>query len=235
MQRNKTHLIFLILLNCCFLLTMSFSFAQISENKFRIDTNLVNPNPSYFFFGIYLGGEYYRYQENTKNWLGDINAAHISLHLKFNKIGFGAAFKPSTNNPYQTLVFDGEPMTHYSKLNVINTEYFLTYSLDFPLGLSLEPTLGMNRVNFIVINEEELGQTFNLNSATGLLLGSKLQKYWQLQTNTGTTFQEDFFFSIFASFNHSWINFSRVHPRLNNNFYNWGFGISIFYMINSRR
>lgn len=229
------HFFLSVLVLICLVSLPKNSISQSSNRVFRIDTNYVNPNPEYFFFNINLGGYYSRYKLNTKNWLGDINSPHFSIQLKYNKFGLGFNFKPSTNHPYQELVFGGEVMTHFTKLNVINTEFYLSYSLDFPLGLSLEPYLGINRVSFNVINEDEIEQKFNLNNTSGFMLGSRLNKYWRLQTGTGTNEQQDLFFSIFADYYYAWTNFKRVHERLDNHFYSWGFGVSFIFFIDNKK
>jgi hypothetical protein len=151
--------------------------------------------------------------------------------LKSNKIGVGFNYKINTINPNQELTFNGEVMTKFTNLNVYNSECYLSYSLDFPYGLSLEPYAGMNRIGFNVINEEELNQEFNLNKAIGFFVGGKLHRYWRIQNNSGSEYQEDVLFSIYADYYYSWTDFTPVHDRLTNNFYAWGFGVSFIVVL----
>lgn len=228
---NKDKFLYALILFCSLLIIPKDCIAQNKERKFRIDTNYVYPKPNYFFVGFHVGGYYTRYKLSTKDWLGANDNLHFSFFLKSNKIGLGFNFKPNTINPSGSLIFNDEVMTKFTSLNVINLEYYLSYSLDFQYGFSLEPYVGLNSVRFIVINEKELNQEFNLNRAKGFFAGGKIHRYWRFQTNSNTEFQEDLLFSIYADYYYSWTDFSPVHHRLTNNFYSWGFGVSFTYVI----
>lgn len=205
--------------------------AQQNERKFRLDTNYVNPNPSYFIWGMQAGGYYTRYKLNTLEWLGDNNNPHFSCFVKYNKIGLGFNFKINTLRPQTELTFNDEVMTKFTQLNVYSLEYYVSYSLDFPYGLSLEPYAGLNSTRFNVINEDKLNQEFNLNRAPGYFVGGKIHRYWRVQSNTGTEFQEDTLFSIYVDYYYSWTDFTRVQHRLTNNFFSWGFGVSFIFVL----
>lgn len=178
----------------------------------------------YAGFRIDVGGFYHRYNGLTKNWLGDYNSPGISFKFNINQFFASYRFLPTTVNPGISMMINSEELTRFAKLNVLNNNVYLGYSFDFPYLISFQPKVGWNGVYFVVINEEELNKTYDIPKVNGWFVGADLNKHFHL--DSGPNDPSEFFFSIYASINYSWTDFTPINERLNNNFIFWGFGVS---------
>jgi hypothetical protein len=161
----------------------------------------------------------YYYGDKTASWLGQHGGPNFNFIFVYDKINVGLRFKPWTIEPKKELDFNGQTLPTTANLNNIRFDYYVGYSFDFDKLISLEPYIGYNRTRFIVINEEELNQEFNIKNTGGLIIGTTLNKYFKIR-NYG-------YISIFGTLGYGFVNYQKVHPDLDNGYVEWNIGIAL--------
>ncbi len=124
-----------------------------------------------------------------------------------------------TINPQIELDFNGTILPLEARLNPIKAEICLGYEYELFNNFRIEPYLGYLGHSFHVINEDELGTTFDFNTERGLTIGTNIFKYFI----TGRTLSIGGFFNL----SYNLINFKKVQPSLDNNYFAFSFG-SVF-------
>jgi hypothetical protein len=160
----------------------------------------------------------YYYGEKTTSWIGQHGGPNFNLTLVVDKLNFGFRFKPWTINPKKEMSFNGQTLPMTAKLNVIKLDYFVGYSLDFAKLISLEPYIGYNSSSFLVINEDELNQKLTFNKTGGLIIGTALSKYFKIN--------EYEYLSVLGTIGYGFINYAKVHPDIDNGYFEWNLGIA---------
>jgi hypothetical protein len=160
----------------------------------------------------------YYYGKNTTNWLGQHGGPNFSFILVVDKLNFGFRFKPWTIDPKKEMIFDGKILPITASLNAIKLDYYVGYSIDFDKLISVEPHLGYNRSSFIVINEDDLNQTFTFDKTGGPIIGATFNKYFKLKDYE--------YLSLFGTVGYTFVNFEKVHPDLDNGYFEWNLGIA---------
>lgn len=160
-----------------------------------------------------------RYNENTAAWLGNHLGLLFGFYVVHNKFNFGIKFKPWTVSPAKELVFGNDTLRNDAELNPIKLDFTLGYSLDFKYNFSLEPYAGLNRTEFLVINEKDLGKTYDLKTSYGLTFGVTLNKYF--------SFKNYQYVSIFSNIGYSFTDFKRTHEQLGVGYLDWSLGVGL--------
>ena len=160
----------------------------------------------------------YYYGDKTTSWLGQHGGPNFNFILVVNKLNFGLRFKPWTIDPKKEMAFNGQILPTTANLNNIKLDYYTGYSMDFGRLISVEPYLGYNRTSFLVINEDELNQKFSFNKTGGLILGTTLNKYFKIK--------EHEYMSVFGTVGYGFIDYRKVHPDLDNGYFEWNIGIA---------
>ena len=171
-------------------------------------------------FGLRLdiGVSKYYYGPMTKTWIDNHGGPNFGIGIAIGGFTLGARFKPWTLNPLQELEFDGVILPTNAKVNNIKVDYYAAFSIDLPALVSLEPYLGFNRSQFIVINEDEIKQTYSLPQVGGILAGMTINKYF--------AFERHQYFAVFASGGFANTDFSEVHRELDKGYWEWSVGVS---------
>lgn len=160
----------------------------------------------------------YYYGEKTATWLGQHGGPDFNFILAADHLNAGFRFKPWTIDPEKELVFDGQTLPTAAKLNNIRLDYYVGYSFDFEKLISVEPYAGYNRTLFYVINEDDLQKQFRLEKTGGLIIGTTLNKYIRIK--------EYEYLSIFGTAGYAFVNYRKVHPDLDNGYFEWNLGIA---------
>ena len=174
--------------------------------------------PSMLGIRVDIGFNHYLYNSRTRNWLGNHNGALLGLSIAYGDFSLGAKFKPATVNPRETLEFNGEFLTREAKLNPIKIDYEIGYSFNLKHNFSIEPYIALTSNSFIVINEEELGKTYEIDDTRGLTIGTTLNKYFRLK---------DFrFLALFARYGYGLSNFRKTNNNLDAGYSDIAVGIA---------
>jgi len=197
---EKTKLLLLILL------LPVVAFSQFQERK---EEN--------WKFKLGFGTSTNYYQVKTTEWIGNHKSKVIFITLGKRNFNINVLFKPQTVNPLKGLNFDGVPLPQQAELNPIKLEMNLGYEYEMIYNFRIEPYLGYLNQSFTVINEEEIGHTYNIKSANGLTIGVNLFKY--------IYFGRGFSLGAFVNGNGNLINFQNVNPDLGNNYFALSFGL----------
>lgn len=166
-----------------------------------------------------LGVTGYYYGSKTKEWLGNFFGPNFAMALSYDKISFGARFKPWTLYPKKVLDFDGKPLPLNAAVNPIKIDFYTGYSFDFDYLISVEPQIGYTKSLFYVINENRLNQTYSIPKTDGLLIGCSVNKYFKLRPND--------FFAVFLNMGYATNDFTKTHPSLDKGYFEWSLGVSI--------
>ncbi|HRP89446.1 MAG TPA: hypothetical protein PKX92_05360 [Edaphocola sp.] len=155
---------------------------------------------------IDLGFNHYIYNSKTRNWLGNHNGVLFGLTIAYGDFNFGVKFKPATVNPKQVLDFDGQRLTEDAKLNPIKVDYDFSYSVNLKHNFAIEPYIALTAKSFIVINENEIGKSYDINKTKGLTIGTTLNKYFKLKD-----FQ---FLALFVKYGYGLSDFKKINENL---------------------
>ena len=166
-----------------------------------------------------LGVSNYYYGERTKSWMRQHGGPNFSFSLAVDKLNFGVRFKPWTIEPAKEMVFDGQTLPTNASFNNIRFDYYVGYSLDFKNLISIEPYAGYNRTMFILLNEKEVGHDVSFNNTGGLIIGATLNKYFKMKDYE--------YLSLFGSAGYGFVNYEKVHPDLDNGYFEWTLGIAV--------
>lgn len=169
-------------------------------------------------FRFELGFSNYYYGKQTTSWIGQHGGPNFNFILTINKLNFGYRFKPWTIDPKKEMIFDGQTVPIEAKLNSIKHDYYIGYSFDFEKLISLEPYIGYNRSSFIVINEDELNQELSFKKSGGLIVGATVNKYFKIKDYQ--------YISIFGTVGYGFVNYNKIHPDLDNGYFEWNLGVS---------
>jgi hypothetical protein len=165
-----------------------------------------------------VGFAAYRYNERTKNWLGNHNGPLLGLALAYENFNIGFRFKPWTVRPKAALSFNGVDLPGDAKLNPVKLDYYFSYSINFKHNLSVEPYIGYTRTVFHVVNEQELGRPYDIPAAHGLITGIACNKYFRIKE-----FQ---FVGLFANCGYSFTDFKQTNNELGTGYMDFAVGIA---------
>ncbi|MDL2314799.1 hypothetical protein LJC16_00890 [Bacteroidales bacterium OttesenSCG-928-C19] len=170
-------------------------------------------------FGIRfeIGVSSFHYSKNTKDWIGNHIAPNFNFIFTYDKLNFGFRFKPFTVNPKEELLFDGKLLTKEAKINPIKLDFYVGYSFDFK-HFSVEPYLGLSHNKFIVINQDELNQTFSFPNVNGFINGVVINKYFRINKYE--------YIAVFSNIGYSIIDYKKVHNSLSANNFEWSLGVA---------
>ncbi|NVN94237.1 MAG: hypothetical protein HXX18_03015 [Bacteroidetes bacterium] len=160
----------------------------------------------------------YYYNKKTTSWIGQHGSPNFNFILVLDKLNFGFRFKPWTINPKKEMNFNGQKLPITAKVNVIKLDFYLGYSFDFEKLISIEPFAGYNSSSLLVINEDVLNQKFTFDNTGGLIIGTTFNKYFKLK--------EYAYLSVFGTVGYGFVNYTKVHPDLDNGYFEWNLGIA---------
>jgi len=160
----------------------------------------------------------YHYGDKTASWIGQHGGPNFNFILMVKKFNFGFRFKPWTIDPQNEMSFNEQTLPKTAELNNIRLDYYVGYSIDFEKLISVEPYVGYNRTSFHVINEDEINQEFSFNKTGGLIVGTSLNKYFKIG--------EHEYFSVFGTVGYGFVDYQKVHPDLDNGYFEWNIGIA---------
>lgn len=160
----------------------------------------------------------YYYGGKTTSWIGQHGGPNFNFILAVDKLNFGFRFKPWTVDPKKEMDFNAKTLPTTANVNVIKLDYYVGYSLDFEKLISVEPYAGYNRSSFLVINEDELNQEFTFDKTGGLIIGTTFNKYFKIK--------EYEYLSVFGTVGYGFVNYKKVHPDLDNGYFEWNLGIA---------
>ncbi len=169
-------------------------------------------------FRAEIGFSNYYYRKQTTSWIGQHSSPNFNFILTIDKLNFGFRFKPWTINPKKEINFEGQTIPTTAKLNSIKLDYYIGYSLDFEKLISIEPYIGYNRSSFIIINEDEINKEFSFVKSGGLIIGTTLNKYFKIK--------EAKYISVFGTAGYGFVNYEKIHPDLDNGYFEWNIGVS---------
>ena len=173
----------------------AFRCTKISKVGFRLD----------------LGFNHYRYNNKTKNWLGNHNGPLVGLTLAWGNLNLGGKFKIATINTHTDLDFNGDQLSINTKLNPVKVDIDLGYSINLKHSISIEPFIAVTLHDFIVLDVEDLGNNYDINKLWAPMVGTTINKYFPL---------DDYrFVSIFIRYGYGLADFKKVNKDL-------GFGYS---------
>ena len=191
------------------------SLDSLAKAPYRIVRCMTRSNVGFRFeFGV---SKYYCGEE-MKSWIGQHAGPNFNFILSIDKLNVGLRFKPWTVDPKKEMEFNGHALPLTARINPIKIDYYVGYSLDFNRLISLEPYVGYNRSSFNVINEDELNQKFHFNKTGGLILGATLNKYFKVKDYE--------YIALFGSAGYGFVNYAKVHPDLDNGYFEWNLGIA---------
>lgn len=160
----------------------------------------------------------YYYGDKTTSWIGQHGGPNFNFILVVDKLNFGFRFKPWSIDPKKEMDFNGQTLPTTARLNNIRLDYYVGYSFDFVKLISIEPNAGYNQTSFLVINEDELNQEFSFNKTGGFILGTTLNKYFKIK--------EHEYISVFGTVGYGFVDYTKVHPDLDNGYFEWNLGIA---------
>ena len=167
-----------------------------------------------------LGVSKFNYGAKTAGWLGNHAGPDLNLSIFYKNYRFGIGFKPWTVNPESELDFNGDTLTTFADLNPIKFEFLFGYNFNDLEFINIEPYVGYLINSFIVINEDVLQKKFDIPTQGGFTIGvTVFRKLFEFNPYDN--------FQIFINTNYNFVNFSKVNPSLDNNF--WAFEIGISY------
>ena len=154
----------------------------------------------------------YYYDEATRDWLGNYIGPQFKVSLFYENINFSANFKPWTTSPERDITINNQVLTPLAKLNPIQLESTLGYSLNIHRNYSIEPYIGYLQSQFRVINEDELGTRYSIPSQNGFVAGAALNKYFEI-----APFQ---FIALALNTSYSYSDYIIINPELGKSFFN---------------
>lgn len=160
-------------------------------------------------FGIRFdaGVSQYFYNEPTANWLSNHGGPLFGFSIAYENWNIGARFKPYTINPQKNLDFSSIILSTEAKLNPVKFDFYIGYSFDMKRNFSFEPYLGYSETKFVVINEEQLNNKFNIPSSFGSIIGITLNKYIP-------TKKKYEYYTFFANIGMGLVDYTRTHTSL---------------------
>ena len=171
-----------------------------------------------FGYQIEIGFSKYYYGEKTYSWIGNHGGPDFGLSLFIYNINLGARFKPWTTNPKKEMIFNGQVIPTTIKFNPTKIDYYIGYSINLEKLWSVQPYFGYNRSSFEILEADEIYKNFEFDKTGGIIFGVTTNKYFKMKDYE--------FLSIFSSIGYGLIDFEKIHPDLDNNYFEWTIGIA---------
>lgn len=169
-------------------------------------------------FRMELGFSNYYYGKNMTSWIGQHGSPNFNFYAVYKKLTFGIRMKPWTIDPKRMLVVQNQLVPTNAQLNVIKSDIILGYSLDFNRLLSIEPFVGLNTNNFVVINEDDINQDFSFQKIKSPIGGVTINKYFKIK--------EHEYLSLFSTLGYSLAYFMELNPTLEPGYFEWNIGLA---------
>lgn len=167
---------------------------------------------------IEAGYSRFYYNSKTADWLGQHGGPGFGLTFAIENTNIGLKFKPWTLYPKKTLDFNGNVLPISAKLNPIKIDYFLSYNFHLKGNFTFEPVLGYTRSSFVIINEDQIGNSVSIPKTGGFLTGISVSKYLTIKYNE--------FLSFFGNVEYAFVDFAKVSPDLGFGYFDWTVGIA---------
>jgi hypothetical protein len=158
------------------------------------------------------------YNNNIGNWLGNKRSFYWGILLAYHNLNYGFSIRLNTFNPKTDLNFEGVTIPKNAVLNLVKFDYFVAYSVNFNNLISIEPYIGLNRTQFLLINSDEINLQFKFKEALGVSTGIKFNKYFEVKRYT--------YVSIYGTMGYTYADLKNIHPQFNNGFYEWNIGLA---------
>ena len=197
--------------------TISRDYEHLKNGRVQ-DRGFECTKPSDFGIRFELGYDRFSYNPKTQAWLGNHNGALGGVAIAYRNISFGAKVKLATVHPQGDLRFNGEALTPDAELNPVKIDYDVSYDFNLRYNFTLAPYVAYTTSEFIVINQDSLGEHYAIPKRRGFTAGIALNKYFKIKD-----FQ---FFGLFARWGYGFTNFEKVHPDLGYGYSNLTFGIA---------
>ncbi len=169
-------------------------------------------------FRMDLGFSNHHYGNNMTSWIGQHGSPNFNFYAVYERITFGIRMKPWTIDPKTELVIQEQLLPLEAQLNIIKSDIILGYSYDFNHLISAEPFVGLNTNHLLVINEDEIDQSFQFNKLRSLILGTSINKYFKIQ--------EHEYVALFGTVGYSLTDYSKLNSSLESGYWELGFGLS---------
>jgi len=166
-----------------------------------------------------IGVSQYFYNEPTANWLSNHGGPLFGFSVAYENWNIGARFKPYTINPTKNLDFNNTVLSNKAKLNPVKFDFYIGYSFDMKRNFSIEPYIGYSETMFVVINEKELNDKFNIPSSFGTIIGITLNKYIP-------TKKKYEYYTFFANIGIGLVDYTRTHKSLGMGYIDLSMGVA---------
>jgi len=201
-----------------FLIFFSQNLLFCQENKTVSSKDSIYKSKLLINFKNEIGITSYYYDTKTTDWLGQHISPNFSFVIAVNNFNIGFRFKPWTINPKKELYFNGVVLPEYSELNVIKSDFFFGYSINYKMKISFEPYVGYNKSSFYVINQDVLKQVYSIPKTGGIITGITLNKLIKVK--------KEKYIGFYGSIAYSFTNFVNVNQNLDNGYIEWTLGIA---------
>lgn len=162
-------------------------------------------------YQINVLGNYTMYDNKTEKWLGNHSGNVFGFEVE--RKGIFAMIDArmfSTVRPGVELLINDKIVPFDAKINPIRTDIAVGYKLDLLTFLTLNSHIGWMKSSFRVINEDELGETYDIPGKSGLTIGSGLNLY------LGARYM---YFVLFLKYNFNLSNYSQINSNLGDHFH----------------
>jgi hypothetical protein len=169
-------------------------------------------------FQFDFGAAYFLYDIKTIEWIGNHRGFVFGFELERERIFLMINARLFTVNPKKELSFNDITLPIDAKLNPIRTDLVVGYKYDLLRKVTINSYIGWMNSSFYVINEKDLGRTFQIPSKSGFTIGTGFNYYLEF---------EPYVYSIlFLNYNFNLSNYSKINSSLGNTFQSFEFGVA---------
>lgn len=168
-------------------------------------------------YQINVLANYTIYDNKTEKWLGNHRGFVFGFEVERKGIFALIDARIYTVSPGVELSINDKVVPLDAKINPIRTDIAVGYKLDLLTFLTLNSHIGWMNSSFKVINEDELGDNYDIPSKSGLTIGSGFNLYLGKNYN---------YFVLFLKYNFNLTNYSKINPDLGVYFHSIEFGAS---------
>lgn len=202
------------------LLTQSHSKKSLLIVCFLFACLNVNSQSDKYDWSLKLGGgkALIINNDNTRNWIGNLNGSFFFLGFGFKNFHLNAAFKYFGEPTKTDLSYDNKVLPRRAKFNFVFFDLTISYEKELISRLFIEPYLGYvaNNITSNIIHPN--GEKLDIRNTYGATIGLNVIKYIKISENGG-------FLGPFISTNYNIINFKEVSSELDNNAIGLSFGV----------
>jgi hypothetical protein len=168
-------------------------------------------------FRVDMGFSWFRNEPAMRDWVGHHNGHDLGVSVSYKRWSIGARFKLETVLTKRPIDNSTMVLPEGVMLNPVKIDYYFGYAFDIGRRFTVEPSLGVTKNMFKVIEPELKELNWDFANVYGLLAGVTLNQYIRLNKTK--------YLVVWGQVNSGASNYQKIHPTLGRGYVEFSIGV----------